>query len=212
MLAGEWPLWLFSPFLFPRVGSTLYVPTFLGSPYFSLTRQNILFSDGVLIPAKFLVFPFQQEALTSWGGKCGQKEHIKSHPLFKQRLLTLPPVAEGDAKEVNPLLQIPGFSRIMSKYPKEASKLGMAHVLIIICNMQDIITLLEHGMLLEEDGRGLDISKRDLQSLQGILSKMSVASMLGLANISRFRQGKEQRLLGYSTSLAGSCHAGGAGA
>ncbi|CAJ1434646.1 unnamed protein product, partial [Effrenium voratum] len=53
--------------------------------------------------------------------------------------------------------------------------------------LQDIITLLEHGMLLEEDGRGLDISKRDLQSLQGILSKMSVASMLGLANISRFR-------------------------
>mmetsp|Transcript_39129 Transcript_39129/g.93512 ORF Transcript_39129/g.93512 Transcript_39129/m.93512 type:complete len:316 (+) Transcript_39129:67-1014(+) len=50
--------------------------------------------------------------------------------------------------------------------------------------LQDIITLLEHGMLLEEDG---DISKRDLQSLQGILSKMSVASMLGLANISRFR-------------------------
>ena len=53
--------------------------------------------------------------------------------------------------------------------------------------LQEILRLLEEEMMVEDDSLS-STSKRELQSLQGVLSKMSVASVLGLANISRFRR------------------------
>ncbi|CAJ1353131.1 unnamed protein product [Effrenium voratum] len=69
---------------------------------------------------------------------------------------------------------------VLSAKVKRAKKKG------IDLPLQEILRLLEEEMMTEDDSLS-STSKRELQSLQGVLSKMSVASVLGLANISRFR-------------------------